>query len=134
MTDCIFCKIIKNEIPCDKIYEDKDVIAFLDIKPINKYHTLVIPKKHYVNITDVPENELAKVIKVVKKLSIAILKLCDGVNISQSNKKHAGQVVDHIHFHIMPRFKDDGFKLWGGKEISSNERKENVEKIKSYLK
>lgn len=69
MSNCIFCKIINKEIPCYKIYEDKDILAFLDIAPVNNGHTLVISKKHYASFEDIPEEELCKIIRIVKKLA-----------------------------------------------------------------
>ena len=109
MDECIFCKIVKGEIPSKKVYEDDDVIAFLDINPANKGHTLVTSKKHYESIYDVDEEVLKKLIVVVKQLADKIKNSlgCDGMNIVQNNGKHAGQLVNHIHFHIIPRFQGD---------------------------
>ena len=75
MSNCLFCKIVKGEVPCSKIYEDDDVLAFMDLYPINKGHVLVIPKKHAENIFDIEEKELDKVMRVVKKLSSAVKKV-----------------------------------------------------------
>ena len=109
-TDCIFCKIVAGEIPSTKIYEDADVLAFLDIGPIVKGHTLVIPKKHYDPITNTPPDVLAKLIAVVQKVADAQYKglKADGINVTQANGKTAGQIVPHIHFHVFPRFESDG--------------------------
>ncbi|MAG19866.1 HIT family protein [archaeon] len=105
---CIFCKILNKEIPSFKIYEDENTYAFLDINPINKGHTLVISKKHYKDIYDIPENTLKHLILTVKKLSIPIKQAtnADGISISQNNEEAAGQVIFHIHFHIIPKFKN----------------------------
>jgi histidine triad (HIT) family protein len=109
MQDCIFCKIVKNEIPSKKVYEDGDIIAFLDINPANKGHTLVASKEHYEDIYSVDEDLLKKMISVVKMLAEKIKNSmnCDGINVIQNNGKHAGQLVNHIHFHIIPRFPGD---------------------------
>ena len=109
---CIFCKILKREIPCTKIYENDKVLAFLDIGPVSKGHTLVIPKEHYETIIDIPEDLLKEVIAITKKVSKAVKQgvEADGISIGQSNYKSAGQVVPHLHFHIMPRFEDDGYE------------------------
>ena len=107
---CIFCKIVKGEIPCVKIYEDADVLAFLDVFPLTKGHALVIPKQHFENIFDIDEVVLQKVMVAVKHISGKIkdsLK-ADGIRISQSNGRHAGQVIGHFHVHIIPRYENDG--------------------------
>ena len=115
--DCIFCKIVKGEIPSAKVYEDKNILAFLDITPVNFGHTLVIPKEHYKNIHDTPDDVLAKLFPVVKKIADAVKKgmAVEGINIGMNNGEAAGQVVSHFHIHVMPRSPNDGHKLWHGK-------------------
>lgn len=107
--DCIFCKIIAGELPATKIYEDEDTLAFMDIGPVVKGHALVIPKEHYDPITGTPPEVLQKLITIVQKVAKAQYKglNADGVNVSQANGAIAGQEVPHIHFHVIPRFKDD---------------------------
>ena len=133
--ECIFCKIVKGELPCSKIYEDEDVLSFLDLFPVNKGHALVIPKKHYENLFDVPEELLAKVSVVMKKVADAVKKgvNADGISIAQNNGKSAGQVVPHIHFHVMPRFKEDGLKLWPQGKYEENEMEEYMQNIIKFL-
>ncbi len=113
-TDCIFCKIIQNELPSKKIYEDSTCLAFLDINPISEGHSIVIPKQHFKNIEDTPPDVLANLFLAVKMISTKLrfrLHL-DGYNIMQNNFKAAGQVINHIHVHIIPRsYGDDKFKL-----------------------
>lgn len=135
MTDCIFCKIIKKEIPSNIIYEDQNTLAFLDITPINKGHTLVIPKKHYENIYDVPEDILKEITSTTKKVAKAIKSSLNpaGINITQNNEKAAGQDIFHIHFHIIPRYQKDGYQLWKGKKYEEGEAKEISSKIKNSL-
>jgi len=134
--ECVFCKIIKNEIPCTKLFENKKVLAFLDINPATKGHALIIPKAHYENIYEIPENDLKEVISVVKKIAIAAKKALNakGINILQSNERVAGQVVFHLHFHVFPRFEDDGqsFK-WKHFNYKENEAKEIAEKIRKEI-
>lgn len=114
--DCIFCKIIKGELPSTKIYENDYVFAFLDIKPVNIGHTLVIPKKHFKNIYETPEETMSEIIKVAKKVSEAVKKTgVGGVNIAMNNDKAGGQVIFHSHVHVIPRYEGDGFGLWHGK-------------------
>ena len=109
MENCIFCKIIKGEVPCYKIYEDEKVLAFLDINALSKGHTLVIPKKHAENIFEIEPEELEALILVVQKLSKRIKERLSpqGINILQRNGEGAGQEVLHFHFHIVPRYADD---------------------------
>ena len=110
MKNCIFCKLISKEIPCYKIYEDKDIYAFLDISPVNIGHTLVIPKKHYNTLLDCDDETLCKLIKAVKKISKAVYKSmnAEGFNIGVNTGKVAGAgYKDHLHIHIVPRWKED---------------------------
>jgi len=134
MENCIFCKISKGEIPCNKIYEDKLTLAFLDINPVNIGHTLIIPKKHFENIYDVPEDTVTHIMKVAKKISIAIKKLgSDGINIGINNGKAAGQIVFHFHIHIIPRFLGDNLPPWPARTPKKGEIKEIAKKIISML-
>ena len=108
--NCIFCKIIAGAIPSTRVYEDAHVLAFMDIGPVIKGHTLVIPKQHVDPITAAPADVLARVMAVVQKIAQAQMNglKADGVNILQANGAAAGQVVPHLHFHVVPRFKTDG--------------------------
>jgi histidine triad (HIT) family protein len=107
--DCIFCKIVKGEANSWKVYENESVYAFLDINPVSEFHTLVIPKKHYRDIFDIPEDELKNVISVVKRLvALYNTKLgIENVQIINSSGAEAQQDIFHIHFHIVPRRKGD---------------------------
>src|SRR3989344_5083731 len=132
MDNCIFCKIVKGEIPSNKIYEDESVLAFLDIAPINRGHALVIPKKHFENIYDVPDEVLTDVIKVSKKIAKAVKKAvgADGVNVSMNNEPAAGQVVFHLYIHIIPRLITDGLKSWKSRgDYKQGEPEQVAEKI-----
>ncbi len=108
--NCLFCKIIKKEIPAEIVYEDNATLAFLDINPRNPGHVLVIPKTHYVEIFDISDGELGTLVTSVKKLATAARDgmKADGVSISQSNGAAAGQVISHLHFHVIPRFASEG--------------------------
>ncbi len=107
--DCIFCKITNKEIPSKILFENELVLAFLDISPISKGHTIVIPKNHYSNLEDIPNYELTEVYKEVKNLATKIHKnlKIDGYNVLQNNFAAAGQVIKHFHIHIIPRNYDD---------------------------
>ncbi len=111
--DCIFCKIVRKEIPSSIVYEDRGSLAFLDISPLNKGHTLVIPKNHYETIADIPEKEIGELARVVRNVAIAVKKAtgAPGINITQNNGRAAEQLVPHAHFHIIPRFGGDGIIL-----------------------
>ena len=116
--NCIFCKIAKKEIPSEIINEDELFMTFVDIKPINKGHLLVIPKKHSRNISEMIDPELSKYLAFVKE-SAEQMKTslgCDGYNIGMNNEPAAGQIIFHSHFHIIPRYKDDGLTSWPDKE------------------
>lgn len=114
MNDCIFCKIIKGEIPSYKIYEDDYVYAFLDIACDSYGHTLVIPKKHCTNVLDADPEYLAACIKAVQTISRHYVEDCgfEGVNVLNASGECAGQSVFHLHFHIVPRKSSDGMDLW----------------------
>lgn len=133
--NCLFCKIINGEIPAAKVYEDEYSYAFLDIKPINPGHTLLVPKQHFANLYEMPDEVLANLAPTIKKLGIAIKKAvgADGINIGMNNDSAAGQLVFHAHIHIMPRFKDDGHEHWHGKPYRNNEINGVAKKIISNL-
>jgi len=109
MENCIFCKIVRGEANSWKVYEDEHTYAFLDINPVNEYHTLVIPKKHYKDIFDIPENEAVHIMKTIKTITgLYNEKLgLKNVQIINSSGEEAQQDVFHIHFHIVPRFSGD---------------------------
>ncbi|MBU0649219.1 HIT family protein [Patescibacteria group bacterium] len=135
MDNCLFCKIIKGEIPSEKVYEDDDFIAFLDINPVTPGHTLVVPKQHSDNVLDTDDEILEKMAKVLKKISHAV---CQGLetqsfNLHQNSGKLSGQVVPHLHWHIVPRYEDDGLKIWPGKPYLEGEEKIVAEKIREAL-
>ncbi|MEG0657484.1 HIT family protein [Anaerorhabdus sp.] len=106
---CIFCKIINGELPCSKVYEDEHVIAILDIAQVTYGHTLVIPKKHCNDILDADEETMIHIAKVLPMLSNKIVKNCkaEGSHIISNQGAISGQTVDHLHFHIIPRYRED---------------------------
>ncbi len=110
MSQCIFCRIVEGSAKSWKVYENDSIFAFFDIHPANEYHTLVIPKKHYENIYDIPEHELKELIVVVKQLvTLFDVKLgIKNVQIMNSSGAEAQQDVFHVHFHIVPRMTGDG--------------------------
>ena len=115
--------------------EEEGILAFLDIHPVNPGHTLVVPKRHSKNIFDVSSQDWTAVTRVVQNLAHAIEKAvsADGININMNNREHAGQVVEHLHVHIIPRFKGDGFKLWHQTSYKDGEATAVQEKIRAQL-
>ena len=108
MKDCLFCKIINNEIPSSTIYEDDLIKVFLDINPTTNGHMLIIPKKHHVNVMDIDEDVVSHALKVIREKLYPMLKKnlgCDGLTIVQNNEY--GQEVKHYHIHLIPRYQDD---------------------------
>ena len=116
MTECSFCKIIAGKLPSNKIYENENVLAFAPLKDtiISKGHMLVIPKKHYENIYDIPKDELHHIIDVVKIISQKLKEKfnAEGINILHASGKVAQQSCFHFHIHLIPRYKGDGLDTW----------------------
>lgn len=137
--DCVFCKIIKGEIKQASVYEDERTFVLLDIYPASKKggHLLVMPKKHYEVITEMSDEDSRAVMWTIKKMSKALLKFGEGLNIIQNNKKVAGQYVPHVHFHLIPRFENDGIMIekWAaGKYKDQKEMEDMAKKIQNLLK
>ena len=135
MNDCIFCKIIKGDIPSYKIYENDKVYAFLDIACDAVGHTLVIPKKHCVNVLDCDKEYLDAVIEAVQLISKHYVDDCgfDGVNVLNASGASAEQSVFHLHFHIVPRKVGDGLHMWpldGKQEMNLQEIAKRLTLIK----
>lgn len=110
--DCVFCKIIKGEIPSTKVYEDDNFIGIFDVNPLVEGHTLVIPKNHYKTVLDLPSSLGGELLDTIKKISLKLIEegKAEGFNVVQSNNEVAQQEVPHLHFHIVPRNKEDGLK------------------------
>lgn len=136
--ECIFCKIVKGEIPSTKLYEDENVLGFLDIAPAAKGHALVIPKKHYATLLDMPHEELKNVAEAVQKIAAATMVALPGVegfNVLQSNNEVAGQVISHVHFHIIPRHKEDKINFaWEHGKAEAEELKKYAALVKKKIK
>ncbi|MCD6214739.1 MAG: HIT family protein [Candidatus Desulfofervidus sp.] len=137
MGDCIFCKIIQGEIPATKVYEDEKVLAFMDINPLNDGHTLVVPKRHAETIFEIDPQDLIATMKVAQRLAIAIKKALnsDGMIVVQLNNKAAGQMVPHLHIHLIPRWENDGLQIgkWEIKPGDIEKIKDIAEKIKKEV-
>ena len=133
--DCIFCKIVRGEIPSYKVYEDDETYAFLDINPTAPGHTLVIPKQHAMNIFEVSANDWGAVTETVRRLAGVLEQSldADGINVMMNNREVAGQLVDHAHVHLIPRFKGDGLRPWPHGSYKDGEARQIQEKIRSEL-
>lgn len=130
--NCIFCKIIAGEIPSYTLHEDEKFKVILDVGPAARGHALILPRDHYANLYELPEETAAEAIKLAKKMMIRITdKLkCDGFNIVQNNGEAAGQTVNHFHMHLIPRYKNDGEIL---KYIAGEPGPEELEQIKNTI-
>lgn len=131
----LFLDIIAGKIPCEKVYEDEKVFAFLDIHPTNKGHVLVVPKIFSEGLLDTEDESLLALMQAVKKIAPAIMQAtgAEGFNLIQNNGIAVGQVIFHTHFHIVPRFEGDGFKHWPGTPYAEGEAKAVAESIQKHL-
>ena len=132
MADCIFCKLANGEIPVGPIYEDGDFTVILDANPATKGHCLILPKEHYADIYEMPEELLQKAFALAQKMALRLTDAlhCDGLNIVQNNKETAGQTVFHFHIHLIPRYKDDGQTiLWQPGTLTDELRKEILDAL-----
>jgi histidine triad (HIT) family protein len=136
MPACIFCQIVKGELPCAKLYENELVLSFLDINPINPGHALVIPKAHYATLFEIPEAELQACVAAAHKIGAAVFKASNasGMNFMQNNFRAAGQLIDHFHFHLIPRNPGDEFLTsWPGKPYHMGELDKMLKKVQAEM-
>ena len=134
--DCIFCKIAAGEVPCAKLLEDDRALAFLDIGPLAEGHALLIPKAHYVTVDEMPGEDAAAVLKHLPALVAAVRKAvgCEGVNVLQNNGRVANQLVQHVHFHVIPRSPGDEFHFnWPAGAYPEGRLAELAEVVKRSL-
>ena len=124
MDNCVVCKIINNEIPSAKIYEDDLVLAFLDLGPINYGHALVIPKEHHESSSTIPEATAGRMFKVGSRIGVALKRKLDydAFNLHLADGSAAGQVVMHAHLHVVPRGVEDGFR-WNWRQLKYEDGK-----------
>jgi histidine triad (HIT) family protein len=132
MENCLFCKIIKGEIPCYKIFEDNYTIAFLDIAKDCDGHTLIIPKKHCSSIIDCDNETLSHIANTIKKISNHYVENCgfSGINIINNNGESAEQTIPHLHFHIIPRVEKDSLNVFPKLPGSKLSLEDNLKKLK----
>ncbi|HUC88712.1 MAG TPA: HIT family protein [Candidatus Paceibacterota bacterium] len=124
--NCIFCKIAKGEIPCHKIYENKSFLVFLDIKPVNHGHLLIIPKKHFAWMQEADDKTIEEIFKLTKKMMLALKKglKCDYVQVGI-----VGNEIPHFHIHLIPRYNGDNFKNLPTREYKELEAEKTINKI-----
>ncbi len=128
--NCVFCKIIRGEIPSVNLYEDDLILCFLDISPVSKGHCLIIPKEHHVSLTTVPNQHLARMMEMAPRIGGAVMRAVDGdgFNLLLANGSCAGQVVPHAHLHVIPRHTEDAFALLPGRkeDYADDTEKESI--------
>jgi len=130
--DCIFCKIANGDIPSKTLYEDDEFRVILDLGPATKGHALILPKDHFANLYELPDETAAKVMQLAKKMATQMTEKlgCDGFNLVQNNGETAGQTVFHFHLHLIPRYENDGQKIgW----VPGSPTQEELEEIKNTI-
>lgn len=134
-SNCIFCKILNNEIPSKKIYEDDDFLAMLDIAPATRGHVLIVPKEHAVTMSDLSDDKLSKILVLAKKIVDAMKKVhgFTDYNIIQNNGRLAGQTVSHYHLHLIPRYSVDEVSLWSPHEDDPSVTDELASAVRKLL-
>jgi histidine triad (HIT) family protein len=133
---CVFCKMVAGQIPVTKIYEDDVVLSFLDIGPVSDGHTLVIPKQHFEKLHQCPAEILGRIVSHLGKIAAAVAKAMnsDGYNVLCNNGRAAGQLVEHLHFHIIPRNSGDGvFDRWPAYKYEKGKIEKIAVKIRENL-
>ena len=127
-TNCIFCKIANGEIPSKTLYEDDKFRVILDLGPASKGHALILPKEHYADLYELPEETAGEVMKLAKKMAAQMTQRlgCEGFNLVQNNGELAGQTVFHFHMHLIPRYRDDGQKIGWKPQAATPEELETI--------
>lgn len=132
--NCIFCKLANGDIPTNSIYEDDDFKVILDADPATKGHALILPKNHFANLLEADDDVLAKALPLAKRIANRMKEQlnCAGVNVVQNNGEAAGQTVNHLHIHVIPRYEDDPDKTicgWSHQSFTEAETKDVVSKL-----
>jgi len=134
--DCLFCQIVAGDVPSIKVAESENVIAILDVNPVNFGHTLIIPKKHSSNMLDADDETLKEMILFTQRVAQAILTGLnyEAFNLELNNGRISGQIITHLHWHIVPRTADDGLLHWSGKKYPGGEAEKIAAKIRAQIK
>lgn len=135
MDSCVFCGIIAKTIPSHIVYETDEVLAFLDIHPVHPGHVLVVPKQHAETLTDLSQSALATWIQAVPTVARALQVVtgCEGYNLLQNNGAAAGQVIPHVHLHVIPRWSTDGLRHWPNQSMEPQEGARLAEQMRSFI-
>lgn len=136
MDNCIFCKIASGEIPAATLYEDDQFRVILDLGPASKGHALILPKNHYADLFEIPQETAEKAMAVAKKMGTALKEAlgCDGLNVVQNNGEAAGQTVFHFHMHLIPRYQNDHAGVtWTPGTLTDEVKEEVLAKVKKAL-
>lgn len=136
MDNCIFCKIASGEIPAATLYEDDQFRVILDLGPASKGHALILPKKHYADLYEIPQETAEKAMALAKKMGIVLKEAlgCDGLNVVQNNGEAAGQTVFHFHMHLIPRYQNDNVGVsWTPGTLTDEVKEEVLDKVKKIL-
>lgn len=134
METCLFCRIIANSLPAYKVLETEAVVAFLDIFPVHPGHILVVPKCHAEQITDLSAALLGGVLQEIPKIAKALVEVtgCEGYTLLQNNGAAAGQVIPHVHFHVIPRWSSDGLRHWPSQTLAPSEGERLAEQMRQF--
>jgi diadenosine tetraphosphate (Ap4A) HIT family hydrolase len=135
--DCIFCKIVRREAPASVIAEDANTLAFLDIRPMAPGHTLVVPKAHGAYLEDLPEGAAGPILEAARKVASALRRSglrCEAVNLWLANGPEAGQVVFHVHMHVIPRYRGDGLGIRAGPSYGRTADRQELEGIAAKIR
>ncbi len=134
---CVFCKIVRRELPASVLAEDEHSLAFMDIRPINPGHFLVIPKAHAAHLADLPPGEGGRVFEMARELAVALRKSgikCEGVNIHLADEAVAGQEIFHVHLHVYPRYAGDGVGLRMGPRYGTMPKRDDLDRVAAAIR
>ncbi len=136
MNECIFCKIVSGQIPSETVHEDDEVLVFLDIKAIAPGHILVIPKTHADDFSSASRESITASMLIAQRMGRALMQAlgAGGFTIGVNNGRAAGQLVDHLHVHVIPRFEGDGLEHWPGKTYQDGEMAKIGQKLREALR
>lgn len=132
MSDCVFCSIVRGKSPAAKVYEDDNILAFMDIKPITKGHVLIVTKRHAELLTELDDELVGQMFKIAKKIAISIKKSklgCKGINYLLADGAEAGQEVFHAHLHVIPRYRSDGFWFHMPPKYENETSRDELERV-----
>ena len=137
MESCVFCRIVKGVTPADVVYSDDSVLAFMDIQPVNPGHVLIIPKAHTAGLSNLDEETGGHMFKIAMRLAEGIKKSgvrCEGVNLLLSDGEAAFQEIFHVHLHVIPRFKGDGFDIRFGRQYGLKSDRRELQGIAAKIR